>query len=186
MKKARKEAWEEFVGSINERTSSQEMRDKIRQLSGKRKTQQIKKLKGSNGRTITNPKEMADLLAMQFADTSSDEHYSQTFKEKKKKAEETGINIDIFNEENYSGPLMEEELDTALTSPGPDDLHYDFLKQMNRPERMKLLGVYNEIWKTEDFPTGWTEATVIPRGRLAIVTMRCWSQGLLQSPIQNV
>jgi hypothetical protein len=32
MRKARKEAWEEFLGSINERTSSQEMWDKIRQL----------------------------------------------------------------------------------------------------------------------------------------------------------
>jgi hypothetical protein len=144
MKKARKEAWEEFVGSINERTSSQEMRDKIRQLSGKRKTQQIKKLKGSNGRTITNPKEMAYLLAMQFADTSSDEHYSQTFKEKKKKAEETGINIDIFNEENYSGPLTEEELDTALTSPGPDDLHYDNELKSYRPF---------SLWRSLQYPS---------------------------------
>jgi hypothetical protein len=25
---------------------------------------------------------------------------------------------------------------------------------------MKLLGIYNELWKSEDFPTGWT--TVIP------------------------
>jgi hypothetical protein len=33
---------------------------------------------------------------------------------------------------------------------------------MKRPEQMKLLGVYNEIWKTEVFPTEWTEATVIP------------------------
>jgi hypothetical protein len=33
---------------------------------------------------------------------------------------------------------------------------------MKRPEQMKLLGVYNEIWKTGVFPTGWTEATVIP------------------------
>jgi hypothetical protein len=34
---------------------------------------------------------MADLLAKQFAETSSDEHCSQTFKKKKNKAEETGI-----------------------------------------------------------------------------------------------
>jgi hypothetical protein len=27
---------------------------------------------------------------------------------------------------------------------------------------MKLLGVYNKIWKTGDFSTGWTKATVIP------------------------
>jgi hypothetical protein len=48
------------------------------------------------------------------------------------------------------------------SSPGLDEIHYDFIKQMNGPERMKLLGVYNKIWKTGDFPTGWTEATVIP------------------------
>jgi hypothetical protein len=90
---------------------------------------------------------MADLLDKQFAETSSDEHYSQTFKEKKKKAEETGITIDPYNEESYNGPRTEEKLDTALasctgSSPGPDEIHYDFIKQMNRPERMKLLGVY--------------------------------------------
>jgi ribonuclease HI len=86
MRKARKEAWEEFLGSINERTPSQEMWDKIRQLSGKRKTLQIKKLKDSNGRSITNPNEMADLLAKQFAETSSNEHYSQTLKKKEKES----------------------------------------------------------------------------------------------------
>jgi hypothetical protein len=35
MRNARKEAWEECFGSINERKSFQEMRDKIRQLSEK-------------------------------------------------------------------------------------------------------------------------------------------------------
>jgi hypothetical protein len=84
VRKARKESWEEFVGSINERTSSQE---KIRQLSGKQKTLQIKKLRDSNGRTITNPKEIANLLAKQFAETSSDDHYTRNFKELRKEAE---------------------------------------------------------------------------------------------------
>jgi hypothetical protein len=158
LRKARRESWEEFVGSINERTSSQEMWDKIRQLSGKRKTLQIK-----NGRTITNPKEMAK----QYAETSSDDHYTQTFKESKKKAEEAGITIDLNNEESYNDQLNEEELDTALStctvsSPGPDEIHYAFIKQMKRHERMKLLEVYNGIWRTGVFPTAWTEATVIP------------------------
>jgi hypothetical protein len=114
MRKAEKEAWEEFVGSINKRTSSQEMWDKIRQLSGKRKTLQIKKLKDSNGTTITKGNSRS--LAKQFAETSSDEHYSQTFKENKKEAEETGITIDLYNQDSYNDPLTDEELDTALAS----------------------------------------------------------------------
>jgi hypothetical protein len=76
---------------------------------------------------------MSVLLAKWFAETSSDEHYTQTFKERKKKAEETGITIDLCNEESYNGPLTEEELDTALasctrSSPGPDEIHYNFIK----------------------------------------------------------
>jgi hypothetical protein len=59
---------------------------------------------------------MADLLAKQFTETSSDEHYTQTFKERNKEAEETGITIDLYNEESYNGPLTEEEQDTALAS----------------------------------------------------------------------
>jgi hypothetical protein len=33
---------------------------------------------------------------------------------------------------------------------------------MGGPERMKLLGILNNIWNTEKFPTEWTKATVIP------------------------
>jgi hypothetical protein len=63
------------------------MWDKIRQLSGKRKTLQIKKLRDPNGRSITNPKEIAKLLAKQFAETSADDHYTRKFKELRKRRE---------------------------------------------------------------------------------------------------
>jgi hypothetical protein len=87
----------------------------MRQLSGKRKTLQIKKLKDSNGRTITNSKEMADLLAKQFAETSSDEHYSQTFTEKKKKAEETGNTIDLYTEKKERLKISEGKIYSEIT-----------------------------------------------------------------------
>jgi hypothetical protein len=40
------------------------------------------------------------------------------------------------NNDPYNGPLTEEELGNALhdckiTSPGPDDIHYEFLKRMD-------------------------------------------------------
>jgi hypothetical protein len=59
------------------------------------------------------------------------------------------------NRKNSS--LIEEELDEALagcagSSPGPDHIHYDFIKKMARTEKFKLLEVYVQIRKTGAFP----------------------------------
>jgi hypothetical protein len=48
------------------------------------------------------------------------------------------------------------------SSPGPDDVHYEMLKQLLRVAKLKLLEIHNEIWEREVFPKSWTEATVIP------------------------
>jgi hypothetical protein len=58
-------------------------------------------------------------------------------------------------------------LDEALprwagSSPGPDHIHYEFIKEMSRTELLKLLEVYEHIWKTGSYPKEWTEAIVIP------------------------
>jgi hypothetical protein len=54
--------------------------------------------------------------------------------------------------------LTEEELDKALecagSSPGSDQIQYDFIKKMARTEKLKLLEVYEQIWKTGEFPPG--------------------------------
>jgi hypothetical protein len=48
------------------------------------------------------------------------------------------------------------------SSPGSERIHYEFLKKLSRPERLKLLKAYQRIWETGDFPANWTEAIVIP------------------------
>jgi hypothetical protein len=48
------------------------------------------------------------------------------------------------------------------SSPGPDQIHYGFLKQMERPERLKVFEIYNKIWSTGEISSEWTEAIVIP------------------------
>jgi hypothetical protein len=76
-------------------------------------------------------------------------------------------NIDLSNKEPFNGPLTEEELDEALSeckgsSPGPDDIHYEFLKKIYRKTRLNLLGMYEDIWSKGNFPKEWRSATVIP------------------------
>jgi hypothetical protein len=50
----------------------------------------------------------------------------------------------------------------VLTRPGPDYIHYEVLKNMARPEKMKILKAYVHIWRSDTFPTNWSEALVIP------------------------
>ena len=45
---------------------------------------------------------------------------------------------------------------------GPDDIHYQMLKHLPESSLQALLGIFNHIWTTGDFPEDWRLATVIP------------------------
>jgi hypothetical protein len=125
-------------------------------------------LKDTDGEIITDSKAMANLLAKRYTGISSDGQYTQIFRNRKEEEETTQTTINVDNMEPYNCPITEEELDQALksctgSSPGPDlQIHYVFLKQMEVPERLKVLEIYNKIWSTGEFPSKWTEVIVIP------------------------
>jgi hypothetical protein len=125
----------------------------------------IRTLKKSDRNLTTNRKEITQLLADQFKATSHDSNYSADFIERKR-IEET-INPELGQGEEYNLPFSKTEMEYALStckgsSPGPDDVHYEMLKQLPRVAKLKLLEIYNDIWKREVFTKNWTEATVIP------------------------
>ena len=75
------------------------------------------------------------------------------------------------NTENYNSEYLLPELTDALskahdTSPRPDDIHYQLLKQLLKhlpvSTLLILLEIFNDIWKTGNIPKSWKEATVIP------------------------
>ena len=45
---------------------------------------------------------------------------------------------------------------------GPDEIHYEFLKQLPRRSLDYLLAALNEIWESSKFPDSWRVATIIP------------------------
>jgi hypothetical protein len=60
-----------------------------------------------------------------------------------------------------------EEMDEALAayagySPGPDHIHYEFIKKIARAEKIKIPNAYEQIWRSGTFPTSWSEDLVIP------------------------
>ena len=66
-----------------------------------------------------------------------------------------------------SKPFSLSELKDALSkahdsSPGPDDIHYQFLKHLADTSLSVLLKTFNDIWETGNVPKSWKEATIIP------------------------
>jgi hypothetical protein len=62
------------------------------------------------------------------------------FQEDERSITNIKITINMKNNDPHNEPLTEEELDNALfkykgTSPGPDDIHFEFIKK-NRHKRM--------------------------------------------------
>ncbi|GBN05407.1 putative RNA-directed DNA polymerase from transposon X-element [Araneus ventricosus] len=67
----------------------------------------------------------------------------------------------------YNSPFALHELKIVLskshpTSPGPDKIHYDLLKNLSESSLRVLLILFNRIWLEEYFPVAWRKAVVIP------------------------
>jgi hypothetical protein len=48
------------------------------------------------------------------------------------------------------------------TAPGPDKIHYRFIKQLPPSCLIILRDIFNKVWVSRKFPSIWSEATVIP------------------------
>ena len=48
------------------------------------------------------------------------------------------------------------------TAVGPDEIHYEFLKQLPSCSLDFLLQAFNEVWVSGKFPPSWKQATIIP------------------------
>ena len=48
------------------------------------------------------------------------------------------------------------------TAVGPDEIHYEFLKQLPSCSLDFLLQAFNEVWVSGTFPPSWKQATIIP------------------------
>jgi ribonuclease HI len=168
MKMERKKSFKSYVDNITSQTPTSQIWGKISSLSGKRNSNIILRLRKPNGDIITNPKNMADEMAFHFKSVSSTSNYPTAFQKFKEVTEKDEIEIDPnSNEEEYNQIFSMAELDLALSncsgsSPGPDHIHYDMLKNLANASKAAVLNMYNQIWISQEIPAEWKEATVIP------------------------
>ena len=107
-----------------------------------------------------------EIFAKQFEQASNSEQYTEEFLNNKSTSE---IVLDLSTEEteSYNGDFTMVELEEALTdtkdtSPGPDRIPYEILKQLPGTYKEKMLKLFNLIWRQGTYPSQWREALVIP------------------------
>ena len=77
------------------------------------------------------------------------------------------IDFDTNDHYSYNDVFTLHELKQAIkasrdTSPGIDTVHYKLLKHLPEDSLLLLLYIFNHICLTQDFPTSWKTAIIIP------------------------
>jgi ribonuclease HI len=161
IKQSKEAAWNDFCGKLNDKTNSKEVWGKIRAIKGGRRANPIPRLQGDK---TTLGK--ANLLAKHFANISSNDNYSQEFRD----------NISAHSDPPKQEPHPElamnalfttHELASAIankkgTAPGEDMTSYELFKNMPPPTLALLVQLYNLIWEKGEVPTTWKHSVVVP------------------------
>ena len=158
IKQTKKISYQNYVNKLNSSTQTNTVWNMIRKISGKTQAKPLKNLI-KNKSEVTNIKDIADALAETFSANSSSNN--------KQKTENPKLSFKSNNAENYNGCFTLAELKEAIqkshnTTLGPDEIHYEFLKQLPRRSLNNLLAALNEIWESSKFPDSWRVATIIP------------------------
>lgn len=164
---SKRSSWEQYVSSITCETTSTDMWQKIRKISGNFKSTTIHYLHQPQTNTSANTaSEVSEMLAAHFAECSSFTKYQPPFSDYRALLE-TPLDFTPRQVHEYNELLTMSELQTELlklkgTSPGPDNISNTMLQHLPHSALQHLLAVYNLIWTTHTFPDGWREAIVVP------------------------
>ena len=134
------------------------------------------KTKGPNllvdetGRVVTDSREIADLLADQYENASSDNNLSEEFIRHRRRFETEQESI-LNDRSEYGGAINElftmQELRTALaaakdTAPGRDNITASMLRHLPESSLQVLLDLYNETWRQQQLPKEWKHSKIVP------------------------
>lgn len=167
-KESKRKSWMDYVSSINSNTSYSNCWDKIRKIRGTARTISIPALLNHANQIIHHPQDIANELASSFSKNSSDANYDANFLQNIKNYQEIGEEeIFINTEQPFNSIIKLEEIKCVLkrcknSSPGPDLIPNEFLKQFSDNTLSYLTDLFNFIWINMVFPEKWREAIVVP------------------------
>jgi len=170
IKSKKKISWKNYVSGLTSKTPIKKTWDMVRKITGKPCEPQMHHLQ-NNDTIIEDPVEIVNTLGKSIATHSSLANCSDLFLSHKTRIEKNRLNFNSVNEETYNSVFSLRELDSAIaearnTSPGPDDIPYQLLKELPSSSLQVLLDIFNYFWVNNKFPNCWREAMVIPIPKL--------------------
>ena len=126
-------------------------------MNGKTPTNPQPVLKINNS-LITNPLQVANIFA---------DHYKSISDRKETNLPKTTYHPRKQKNQEYNKEFTMKELRTAITkskktSPGPDEIHNEMLKNLPNSMLLLLLSTFNWFWRSGSIPDQWKSANVIP------------------------
>ena len=164
--KAKQESWQTFASTFNRFTSLSKIWSLLKKFNNKRTPMyKIPHLKVGNA-TYLFPTEVVAHFAKHFSEISSGDIISQARK-LEIEHELSLMDFSSNNDEIYNAPITQLELSLAIskcgqTSVGPDQIHYNFLRNLTENGLNHLLSAYNTLWTEGTFPDPWRTSTLIP------------------------
>lgn len=170
LENTKKNKWQEFISTLNHKTDSKTLWNKISRFNGK-PFKPVDVLNADNIRHHENI-DKANVLVKHYQKISSNTQLEQPFKDRKKDADpeitvEINAKINDKRNENYNTLFTIGELKTALnkkksTAPGADTIHYDMLKNSSEKCKWQILKLINKSWVEGKLPTDWKIGTITP------------------------
>ena len=160
--KAKKESWKNYVQSINKNTSSAEIWKKVKKLRSTTSVPAI--IVKSNNEIITDLTKTSNMLAREFSNRGTE--YSKDFSKHKQLVSKMPIFFLKQTDSWYNVVFTMDELNDCIekatsSSPGPDNIPYEMIKNSDKSQKNNLLNFYNYIWK-QGIPFQWKQAEIIP------------------------
>ena len=168
LRQSRKNSLRNYITTINSQTSSRQIWNRIKKISGRAPGYRAPNLKEA-GELMGDSYRVANIFANFFAELSNPIilplHLQQA------KTDLAKININFLNDkldnELYNRLFTIAELKSALKTckkkaPGPDGLTNDMLQHLHPASLHHLLDIYNLIWIKSTFPTNWRRAIILP------------------------
>ena len=153
------------MSTITSQTSSSIIWKKIRSIQHKRIHRSI--VLKVEGKTVSQPAEVANIFANEYSRRSNGLSTDQAFNKHKEKEEKNSITFPIIEpRKSYNRQFTIQELifylqNSSSKSPGPDNIPTQFLKAITSKKLHKLLDFYNYLWES-GFPHQWRTAIVVP------------------------
>ncbi len=167
IKASKKHCWKQYVSKLNESTTSCRVWDMVRKINNNGSRYSVNHLL-INQEEITDRKKISDAIGLALTKNSSDIFYDTEFLNYKHKSERQPISFNSDNLEYYNTSITLFELKQAVhcchdSSPGPDTVHYQFLKRLPPESLELLLKLFNDVFNGKcPFPASWREAIIIP------------------------